>query len=302
MFLSGGVTLASQAQLAMASPPASPDSNLSSTVRGTIQQPVSLAACPAQFTYGNSVQGRPLIGYTFGSGPNKTIIQACIHGNERNTFPLAQKLIAYLKANPDSYAGCTVTVLPCLNPDGWARGTRVNAHNVDLNRNFPAGWKPSVRGKLSRGSGPLSEPEAAALARLIQKLMPAKIVSIHNPLHMLDHSGPGGKELAEVLAAHDGYPVPSGGVGYPTPGSFGQFASGLGISVVTLELPRESTDNAWKQNEGALVAAIQWSRSTTQQSKNGYHVQEIVASRETKHAGKVTEKVGTWSGVLTPGK
>jgi protein MpaA len=212
---------------------------------------------PTITVYGHSLQGRPLIADTFGDGSNKTLILASIHGNERNTRPLAEKLIVYLTSHPSAYEGCTVTVVPCVNPDGWAKGTRVNADSVDLNRNFPVGWHADVPGKLKRGTKPLSEPESKALAALIVKLHPQKIASIHNPLHMLDASGRRAIDLAQVLAHYDHYPIPKAGVGYPTPGSLGQFASQYGIATVTLELPRESVDDAWTQNRDALLAAIQ---------------------------------------------
>jgi murein peptide amidase A len=216
----------------------------------------SFPSWPVVTIYGSSVDGRPLVAYTFGDGPNSTAILCSIHGNERNTRPLGELLIAYLKTHPTAYAGCTVTVVPCVNPDGWANSTRVNAHGVDLNRNFPVGWKPSDPQHLKRGSKPLSEPESAALAKLIAQIAPSKIVSIHNPLHMLDYSGAASLPLANAITAHDGYPVPKAGVGYPTPGSFGQYCEKLGIAIVTLELPKETVDDAWDQNADALLAAI----------------------------------------------
>ena len=219
------------------------------------------AGSPTTTIYGHSVDGRPLLAYTFGHGPNTTAILFCIHGNERNTRPLGERLIRYLEAHQDAYAGCTVTVLPCVNPDGWANDTRVNAHSVDLNRNFPVGWKPSDLQHLKRGTKPLSEPESAALARLILALKPSKIISVHNPLHLLDYTGAPGLALAKLIASHDGYPIPKNGVGYPTPGSLGQFCGKLGIAIVTLELPRESVDDAWDQNIGACLAAIKWKPS-----------------------------------------
>jgi protein MpaA len=210
--------------------------------------------------------GYPLLAYTYGSGGNVTMILASIHGNERNTRPLAEKLSGFLTTYPDSYAGQTVVVVPCVNPWGWAHDSRINEDSVDLNRNFPVGWHANVPGKLSRGTRPLSEPESAALAHLIQRVRPDKIVSIHNPLHLIDPSGAGGNALAKVIAAQDGYPIPAEGVGYPTPGSLGDFCEQYGIAIVTLELQRDSAADAWAQNKTALLAAIKWPYSSPKPS------------------------------------
>jgi hypothetical protein len=86
-------------------------------------------------------------------------------------------------------ARAEVWVIPCMNPDGYARtflsggdgslaALRTNANGVDLNRNFPLpqghvrkalpGAGSTTPGKATYvGTGPLSEPESAALARLL---------------------------------------------------------------------------------------------------------------------------------------
>ncbi|HEY3330381.1 MAG TPA: M14 family zinc carboxypeptidase [Capsulimonadaceae bacterium] len=211
---------------------------------------------PIEAIYGRSVKGRPLVSYTLGVGPNVTVISGGVHGNELSTPGLVEKLLGYLKANPSELDGCTVVLIPRVNPDGDAAHTRGNARKVDLNRNFPGDWKPKRKGiALSPGTGPLSEPESAALAKLIDSVKPAKLVSIHWPFHMLVPTGGDGEQMARVMAGLNGYRV-SDSVGYPTPGSFGTFLHDRQIAGVTLELPKQSVEAAWRANKAALLAAI----------------------------------------------
>ena len=72
---------------------------------------------------------------------------------------------------------------------------------------------------------------------------------------MVNYDGPG-LRLAEKMAVYNGYPV-RGDIGYPTPGSFGNYAGvEKRIPTITLELPRGSFESMWEANRDALLAAI----------------------------------------------
>jgi protein MpaA len=213
--------------------------------------------------FGRSVQGLPLTAYVLGKGANETIVFGDFHGNERSVPGVVNSLRLYLKHHPEQWSDCTVILVPYANPDGWAAGTRTNAHHVDINRNFPTlTWKPLHRtdryntNRFNPGPFAGSEPETRAIIGLIKKYRPTKIVSIHQPLHMLAWTGLPGKELAAVMQKANGYRV-SSSVGYKTPGAFGDYCGEHSIAIVTLELSEESASNAWAANRTVLLAAIQ---------------------------------------------
>src|SRR5439155_20129877 len=79
-------------------------------------------------------------------------------------------------------------IIPNLNPDGAAAGTRGNADGVDLNRNFPWRWRP-LGGSFYSGRHPLSEPESRAAYRLITRLNPPLSIWFHQHLDLVDQSG-----------------------------------------------------------------------------------------------------------------
>lgn len=210
--------------------------------------------------YGRSSRGRPLTAFVLDNGPHAasdtTLIFGGFHGNERTTPMIVTQLRRYLIQKPTAWPGRRVILVPYANPDGWSAGTRVNARNVDLNRNFPVDW--SCTGRAARnnpGPAPASEPETRAMIHLLALYHPAKVVSLHSPLHCLNWTGPVGLAMAEAMKRCDHY-RPTAHIGYPTPGSLGDYCGSLGIGIVTLELPQESEAASWTANRDALLTAI----------------------------------------------
>jgi protein MpaA len=151
-------------------------------------QPTATASAPATSAsdvaaslrvsvVGRSARGRRIwmrqVGDTTIAG--RLLVFGCIHGDEC----AARRLEPLHNGCPDSAAD--VFVVPDLNPDGFAAGTRVNGRGVDLNRNFPAGWRPIGRRGNPQYSGPqpFSEPETRLAARLIRRLRPRATVWFH---------------------------------------------------------------------------------------------------------------------------
>lgn len=210
--------------------------------------------------YGRSVRQTPLTAYVLDNGPdaelNQTLIFGGFHGNERATPGVVLRMLAFLRTHPDTWRGRRVILAPYANPDGWAAATRPNAHGVDLNRNFPANWSSVGRAvRYSPGQTPASEPETRAMMNLIQHFRPAKVISLHSPLHCLNWTGPVGLAMAEAMHRHDGLPVKSY-IGYPTPGSLGNYCGQQDIGIVTVEFANQSSKSAWNSSRDALMAAV----------------------------------------------
>lgn len=154
---------------------------------GSAWQYNSRVLCQTVFSIGTSVLGRSITAYSFGGGSNKIIFLGGTHGNEKSSVYVLNRWIEYLENNPDRIpAHRTIVVIPNLNPDGYATGQRTNAHNVDLNRNFPTGnWKQGVtmpdKSFNANGGGayPLSEPESKAIANYVLAQSPRLVLTYH---------------------------------------------------------------------------------------------------------------------------
>ncbi len=143
-------------------------------------------------------------------------------------------------------------LIPALNPDGLGAGTKNNANDVDLNRNFAASnWSAEHEAGYDPGSAAESEPETRALVELIEETGAQRLIALHQPFRVVNWDG-AGRELATAMSALCGYPV-ADDIGYPTPGSFGcKYGVDRGLEVVTLELPFVDQEQAWAETRTAL--------------------------------------------------
>ena len=217
---------------------------------------------------GHSIQGRPLVYLELGDphAENTTLIFSTVHGDEITPLYVGLQLVNWIQERlPELDKNTRVVVAPLVNPDGFFRipKTRMNAHGVDVNRNFATkdwneraltAWRKKFKSDPRRFPGHVagSEPETRFQEELIRKVRPQKILSIHSPLNFLDYDGPSQltldqfpsdyakscERLKKTLNAISG--------GY-YPGSLGNYAGReLGIPTVTIELPSADPRKAEK--------------------------------------------------------
>lgn len=205
--------------------------------------------------YGQSRAGKKLTYKLFGKKGKLTLVLFAMHANERSTYPVGKLFEGYVSSHPELWTDRRVAIITLANPDGWAKGTRGNGAGVDLNRNFPVGWEPSLKGNYYSGRKPLSEPESKALADLVEKLSPDQVISVHQPFGEVNYDGEISLPLAKAMAAKNRYPL-KGENHKPTPGSFGKFCLSKNIPIVTLEMANDGVEKCWNRHREALVAAV----------------------------------------------
>ena len=142
---------------------------------------------PENMEIGRSVRNNPITAVRFGSGSNVVIFIGGLHaGFAPATVSLAESAIDYYTTNlneiPDTV---TLYIIPNANPDspydpGNLSG-RLNANDVDINRNWDCEWVKDAkwRGNTvpgSGGTGPFSEPETRVLRDFIVGRSPVAVV------------------------------------------------------------------------------------------------------------------------------
>nr|HEX4315749.1 M14 family zinc carboxypeptidase [Kofleriaceae bacterium] len=204
---------------------------------------------------GHTVLGHPIeaIHFTppsYAQARPPAVLFGAIHGDEPASQLVLERLADELVERPP---GRDTWIIPCVNVDGAVAGTRNNANDVDLNRNFAtADWGTNRRPGYNPGAAAEDQPETTALVALIERARATRLVAVHATYRMVNWDG-AGEQLARDMAERSGYPAERD-MGYPTPGSFGTYYGvENGLEVVTLELPYLMADEqAWSDVRTAL--------------------------------------------------
>lgn len=115
---------------------------------------------------GKSVRQKDIHRIDFGTGKFKVLLWSQMHGNESTTTKAVFNFLNHLNANPNKewLQFFSFTFLLVLNPDGAEAFTRVNANNVDLNRDSVA----------------LSQPESRLLRSVFNEVKPDLALNMHD--------------------------------------------------------------------------------------------------------------------------
>ncbi len=225
--------------------------------------------CHSVATVGYSSRGRPISAFIFGDGSNSVLFTGAIHGNEVSTRSLMNRWVDDLEANARSIpAGRSVIVIPQINPDGVASGTRTNGRNVDLNRNFgTSDWKTDITDVNNRpfpgggGPSPMSEPETQALASFVSRMRPALVLSYHSIGGVVAANQYGrSNALAGTYSQLSGYRNTTGQTGetfeYSISGTADDYyGERLGIASILVELSSH-TNSQFNLNQKAMWAMV----------------------------------------------
>lgn len=119
-------------------------------------------------TIGHSVNQKPIYAVKIGTGSKKILMWSQMHGNESTTTKALFDLFNFLEQDSEEANKIkkefTLLCIPILNPDGAEVYTRVNANNIDLNRD-------SVN---------LSQPESLLLRKTFEAFKPDYCFNLHD--------------------------------------------------------------------------------------------------------------------------
>ncbi|MFD2725954.1 M14 family zinc carboxypeptidase [Hyunsoonleella rubra] len=116
---------------------------------------------------GKSVLNDSIYAITIGKGPKRVLMWSQMHGNESTTtkaiFDFLNTCLAENTLTDTILKSCTLCIIPILNPDGAKAYTRINANEIDLNRDAQQ----------------RSQPESVALRNVFVEFKPDYCFNLH---------------------------------------------------------------------------------------------------------------------------
>lgn len=206
---------------------------------------------PKRIVIGHSRQGRPIIAKRQGDpkAAKVLLVTGQMHGDETRA-PLVVDAVRRL--TPPK--GVAIWTIRTLNPDGAARGTRRNARDVDLNRNFPFRWSASV---VRPGPRAASEEETRATVAFLSKLRPDALVSFHQPYGLIDAGTGKSRPWGSFLASRTGVPAGYASCGGPCAGTMTSwFNANLPGWALTFEFGARPSDALINRTARVLVREL----------------------------------------------
>jgi hypothetical protein len=141
-------------------------------------------------TVGYSIENRCIYSVEVGEGPHKILMWSQMHGNESTTTKAVFDVIKAISDPnaPDIFKQilqeCSICIIPQLNPDGATAYTRVNAANVDLNRDAQL----------------LSQPESKVLRKIFDAFEPDVCFNLHGQRTIYGLPATGSPSVLSFLA------------------------------------------------------------------------------------------------------
>jgi len=136
---------------------------------------------PKWIALGRSERNRLIVAFHTGDPAGvPLLVVGCIHGTECAGVAIARALE---RVDTD----LDLWVIPDLNPDGYAAGTRQNGRGVDLNRNWSAQWPGGGHpwATYYPGPRPFSERETRIARRLILRIQPQVTIWFHQHMDLV---------------------------------------------------------------------------------------------------------------------
>ena len=148
---------------------------------------IAVPASARSVLLGRSWQGRPIEAIEVGNrSGTRVLVVGCIHGNETAGIAIADALERLSPRDLDLW------IVPDLNPDGYAGGTRQNGRGVDLNANWSSQWHGGGGpwDVYYSGPRPFSERETRIARNLILRIRPRVTIWFHQHMNLVWAWGP----------------------------------------------------------------------------------------------------------------